>query len=53
MLVDTVVGERVRIEHPIRLERCVVLPDVTFDGTEDLFDSVITQDGVLHSQQRT
>lgn len=53
LLVDTVVGERVRIEHPIRLERCVVLPDVTFDGTEDLCDSVITQDGVLHSQERT
>ena len=53
LLVDTVVGERVRIEHPIRLERCVVLPDVIFDGTEDLCDSVITQDGVLHSQERT
>ena len=52
-LIDTVVGERVAIEHPIRLERCVVLPDVTFTGAEDLRDSVITQDGVLHSEKRT
>ncbi len=52
-LVDTVVGERARIEHPIRLERCVVLPGVIFDGKEDLLDSVITQDGVLHAEERT
>ena len=52
-LVDTVVGERVRIAHPIRLERCVVLSDVTFDGTEDLCDSVITQHGVLRSEEGT
>ncbi len=52
-LIDTVVGERARIEHPIRLERCVVLPDVTYSGTEDLFDSVITQDAILRSEKTT
>lgn len=40
-LVDTVVGDRVSIRHPVRLERCVVLSGVTLDDGQDYQDSVL------------
>lgn len=40
-LIQTVVGDGAHVVHPIRLERCVVLPGAVVDSTEDLTDSVI------------
>ncbi|HIJ74675.1 MAG TPA: NTP transferase domain-containing protein [Candidatus Hydrogenedentes bacterium] len=46
-LVETVVGDRVTVGHPIRLERCVVLPDLVVAGDHDYSDRVFTEDGVF------
>lgn len=35
------VGDGVRIPHPIRLERCVVLPGTVLDSEADLSDAII------------
>jgi len=40
-LVDTVLGDRVTITRPVRLERCVVLSGVTLDDGQDYHDAVI------------
>ena len=37
----TALGEGAHIAHPIRLERCVVLPGTTVDSKTDLHDAVI------------
>lgn len=42
-LVDTVLGDRVAIRKPARLERCVVLSDVVLDDARALSDTVITR----------
>lgn len=34
-------GEGVRVLHPIRLERCVILPDTVVDSPVDLSDAII------------
>ncbi|MBI2433337.1 MAG: NTP transferase domain-containing protein [Candidatus Hydrogenedentes bacterium] len=49
-LVETVLGDRVCIEHPLRLERCVVLDDVVLSGTQDCRDLVLSSEGPLHAQ---
>lgn len=41
VLDGSAVGDGARITHPIRLERCVVLPGATVDATADLRDCVI------------
>jgi len=46
-LVDTCVGDGVRILRPCRLERCVVLPGVTLDDGHDYTDTVITKTSKL------
>lgn len=48
-LVDSIIGDGVRIDHPVRLERCVVLPGVTIDGTQDFEDTVFTGEARLPS----
>lgn len=40
-LAQSVVGDGARILHPIRLERCVVLPGAVVDSPFDLFDAVL------------
>lgn len=47
-LIETVIGSNVTIEHPIRLERCVVLNGVNITGDQNIADAVITADGILH-----
>jgi len=47
-LEETVVGDRARITQPVRLERCVVLPDSVLDDGRDYTDAVVTPRGVLH-----
>lgn len=46
-LVDSVLGDRVHVEHGIKLERCVVLSDTVIDSASDLYDSVIAPHGIL------
>lgn len=46
-LVDTCVGDGVRILRPCRLERCVVLPGVTLDDGHYYTDTVITKTSKL------
>ncbi len=41
VLDQTTVGDGARIAHPIRLERCVVLPGAVVDSEADLRDAVI------------
>lgn len=53
VLVDTCVGDGVRITKPARLERCVVLPGVTLDEGRDYVDTVITRDAKLYAQQHS
>lgn len=48
-LVDSVLGDGARVEHPIRLERCVVMPGAAVASTVDLADAVVTKDAVLHA----
>jgi dTDP-glucose pyrophosphorylase len=50
-LVETVLGDRVTLGKSVRLERCVVLPDVELRDGEIYADSIITPDGVLPSYQ--
>ncbi len=49
-LVDSVLGDGARIRHPIRLERCVVMPGVTVDSAYDLKNVVITPEAVLQAE---
>jgi len=42
-LVDTVLGDRVAVRKPVRLERCVVLSDVVLGDGRPYTDTVITQ----------
>lgn len=42
-LVQSVVGDGAHIAHPIRLERCVVLPGAVVDATEDRSDMVFAR----------
>lgn len=46
-LIDTVIGNNVTIEHPIRLEQCVVLDGSTLTQTENLLRAVVRPDGIL------
>jgi dTDP-glucose pyrophosphorylase len=48
-LVDTVLGEGAVVKHPIRMERCVVMPRVSVESREPLCNAVITPDGVLQA----
>jgi ADP-glucose pyrophosphorylase len=48
-LVDSVLGDGASVKHPIRLERCVVLPGVTVESREGLRNAVITSAGVLQA----
>lgn len=48
-LAETVLGDGARIEHPIRLERCVVMPGAVVASTVDLANAVVTTDTVLHA----
>jgi dTDP-glucose pyrophosphorylase len=48
-LVDTVLGERVTISKPMRLERCVVLSGVDLSAGDGYVDSVITREGILRA----
>jgi NDP-sugar pyrophosphorylase family protein len=48
-LQDSVLGDGARVERPIRLDRCVVMPGATVASTVDLADAVVTMDGVLHA----
>lgn len=41
---ETVVGDRVVIRRPVRLERCVVLADIVLDVQKDYADTVFTGD---------
>ncbi|HNR37157.1 MAG TPA: sugar phosphate nucleotidyltransferase [Candidatus Hydrogenedentes bacterium] len=50
-LCESVLGDDVTVEKPIRLERCVVLSGVDLRGEEDYCDCVITRDGVLRAFQ--
>ncbi len=50
-LVDTVLGNRVAITKPARLERCVVLDDVVLDDGGDHADSVFTAEGRLSAKE--
>lgn len=50
-LVDTVLGDNVSIENPIRLERCVILSGVDIRGKESYCDCVVTREGVLRAFQ--
>ncbi len=47
VLVDTVLGDGVTIEKPVRLERCVVLPGVCLNDGRNLRDAVVTPEGAL------
>lgn len=40
-LVQTAAGDGAQIMHPIRLERCVILPRAVVDSTEDLVGAVV------------
>jgi NDP-sugar pyrophosphorylase family protein len=51
MLSQTVLGDGVRVERPIRLERCVVMPGATVSSTVDLSDVVVTTASVLHAER--
>lgn len=46
-LVETVIGNRVRIEAPVKLERCVVLDEAIVSEAGEYHDVVITSDGIL------
>ena len=46
-LVETVIGNRVRIEAPVKLERCVVLDEAIISEAGEHHDVVITSDGIL------
>jgi NDP-sugar pyrophosphorylase family protein len=47
-LIDSVVGDNATVIHPVRFDRCVVMPGATVASTVDLADAVITADAVLH-----
>ncbi|MBI1318481.1 MAG: NTP transferase domain-containing protein [Candidatus Hydrogenedens sp.] len=49
-LLHTVLGDRVKITKPARLERCVVMPGVTLDDGHDYVDTVITPHARLHAK---
>ena len=48
-LIDTVLGDRVVIPHPVRLERCVVLPGVTIDENRSHANMVFTPEARLQA----
>lgn len=48
-LIDSVLGDGSAVTHPIRLERCVVMPGATVTVDTDLSDAVVTEEGVLHA----
>ena len=52
-LIDTVLGDNVRISRPVRLERCVVLGNVDVATDRNYADSVIAADGVLRLDEDT
>ncbi len=51
-LIHTVVGDGAVIPHPVRLERCVVLPGATVAEPHDYADTVITPDAILDARHR-
>jgi dTDP-glucose pyrophosphorylase len=48
-LIDTVLGDRVWIKRPVRLERCVVLSDTHLDEDGPFADTVFTPDSRLRA----
>ena len=48
-LIDTCIGDNVRITQPVKLQRCVVLPGVTLDDGRGYSDTVITRDAKLYA----
>jgi len=50
-LVDTVLGDKVTISRPMKLERCVVLSGVHVSEANDYVNCVITPEGILRSYQ--
>lgn len=48
-LCDTVLGDRVIIKKPVRLERCVVLSDVVLDNGQAYSDMVFTRETKLRA----
>jgi dTDP-glucose pyrophosphorylase len=48
-LVDTVLGAGAIVQHPVRLERCVVMPGATVHSREPLKNAVVTPEGVLQA----
>lgn len=48
-LIDSCVGDGVRITQPCRLERCVLLPGTTLDDGRDYSDTVFTRDAKLYA----
>lgn len=50
-LLDTVLADNVTIFKPMKLERCVVLSDVTLNEAAEYVDCVIAPEGILHSYQ--
>lgn len=50
VLEESVIGERVVVSRPVRLERCVVLPGAVLDDGHDYHDTVITPSARLHAR---
>jgi len=50
-LCESVLGDDVTVEKPVRLERCVVLSGVDLRSEENYTDCVITREGVLRAFQ--
>jgi ADP-glucose pyrophosphorylase len=48
-LEETVLGDGVMVTRPIRLERCVVMPDVVIDDGGTITDTIITRTARLHA----
>ena len=46
-LIDTVIGNDVRIQAPVKLERCVVLDRAVMSEPGNYTDMVVTPDGIL------
>lgn len=49
-LIETVVGPGAVISAPVRLERCVVLPEVRLDDATDYADTVFTPKARFHAK---
>ena len=51
-VIDSVIGDRAVIQHPIRLTECLVFPDTVVDATGDLTRKLITPDVILSCPAR-